>query len=466
MTSCQFSAIEYFDPNDTPMQSNCDLESIVSKLENEFASVLETTESDTTDRTRAERRHYDKNEEYTTGKSTSQIAELDNCRCWSSRVEFVLNTSIWKLERQDLSKSDLSFIGKSSSIFKQESHEEQASFLDQTKQVSLKQSDGIKRESAIESVNVITNDTSLNSFTTFLRFYQQVLNRTNQAIKRSCSSKTIEILSNVSDGFDVSIPNDQDCSDESTKTNDLVNAIRQYPELYYSIRDWNLYQDAQSLLGSVCTAALLVGNRVRVYRTSGTTQWYTAVIISYDERTNLMTLIDDTVLEQHQEDPTLLEMHLIDGELVQSIIDGDDGTSNLGSSVRRRTQRSNQRQAAQIAQLAIMNSSTLGTNNGHHNGSSNAGSTTTTIKQPIKSLPHRALSPAPSAASSSSSSAFSNYQQHMTVDTPDQGQSIIDNRVNGKRINSSRQRNNKVSPKSKKVRRVQTCGNSDESGEY
>ena len=104
---------------------------------------------------------------------------------------------------------------------------------------------------------------------------------------------------------------------------DLIEAIMAFPSLYHSLREWHSFQDAQALFANLYMAGLVVGNRIQVYRSSGTTQWYTAVIISFDERTNSLTLIDDTVLEEHHEDPALLEMHLIDEGLVQSIIEGD-----------------------------------------------------------------------------------------------------------------------------------------------
>lgn len=85
---------------------------------------------------------------------------------------------------------------------------------------------------------------------------------------------------------------------------------------------------------------------MKVYRCSGTTQWYTAVIISFDERNFLLTLTDDTVLEVHRENPTLLRMHLIDDGLLQSIIEGDNSSTKKNTCMRRRTQRKTNNQAS------------------------------------------------------------------------------------------------------------------------
>lgn len=465
MDSCQLSAVEYFDPNDTLKQPNCDLKSIVSKLEVEFASSLKTNQMNVTNQPQAEKRFHDKSEEIKNDSvnSSSQIDEEFDCECWSSKVDFVSNSSIWKLGTQDPSRRDISQSEISLTKVKQEKSEISQDSSDQVKPDPNEQPElmGTRRlDESIQAINVITNDTSLNSFAKFLRFFHQVYCHFNTPSEKLDPSIRDKELSNASNGAKLNFPTDEPrLSSSSTKSNDLLEAIIQYPELYDILRDWNLYQDAQCLLGSVCTAALLVGNRVRVYRTSGTTQWYTAVIISYDERTNLMTLIDDTVLEQHHEDPTLLEMHLIDGGLIQSIIEGDDATSNVGST-RRRTQRSNQRQAAQVAQQAIMNSSTIGSNS----GSISAGPTSAIIKQPARSSCLSTVSPAPSVASSSSSSAFSIYQQHMSTDTIDQSQSSIDNRIIGKRNSVSKQHTNKVSSKSKRKRLARAGEISDETG--
>ncbi|KDR23922.1 putative JmjC domain-containing histone demethylation protein 2C, partial [Zootermopsis nevadensis] len=80
------------------------------------------------------------------------------------------------------------------------------------------------------------------------------------------------------------------------------------------VQRWFELQDGQRIL--VTTPSVLVGYRVEVYRAEGTTQWYTAVIVSYNEATRDLTVTDDTVLEEHNEDPCIVQMRLI----------GDGGT--------------------------------------------------------------------------------------------------------------------------------------------
>ncbi|CAN7999657.1 unnamed protein product, partial [Ixodes pacificus] len=55
-----------------------------------------------------------------------------------------------------------------------------------------------------------------------------------------------------------------------------------------AVKRWVEFQDGQRIL--VTTPSVLVGYRVQVYRAEGTTQWYTAVIISYNETTRRETL--------------------------------------------------------------------------------------------------------------------------------------------------------------------------------
>lgn len=81
------------------------------------------------------------------------------------------------------------------------------------------------------------------------------------------------------------------------------------PDVKKWVRQWTEFQDGQRIL--LNTPSVLVGYRVKVYRSEGTTQWYTAVIVSYNENTKQLTLTDDTVLEEHNEDPSLVQMKLI-----------------------------------------------------------------------------------------------------------------------------------------------------------
>lgn len=210
---------------------------------------------------------------------------------------------------------------------------------------------------------------TLGSFKRFLRFYNFVQSSLDSSSKaKGCST---EIESEESE-ITVTMTEEQKQHYKNVKSSKLMKILWPFPSLIQELKDWHRFQDAQSLLGNVCTATLLVGNRAKVYRCLGTTQWYTAVIISYNENNRQLTVIDDTVLEEHQEDPTLLEMHLLNEGLVESLIEGDVGgqggwqnygclDDNGGGGIsRRRPQRSNQRLAAQTAQLSIMSSSLIG----------------------------------------------------------------------------------------------------------
>ncbi|XP_011264721.2 probable JmjC domain-containing histone demethylation protein 2C isoform X3 [Camponotus floridanus] len=88
-----------------------------------------------------------------------------------------------------------------------------------------------------------------------------------------------------------------------------------------AVRRWAEMQDGQRIL--LTTPSILVGFRVEVYRAEGTTQWYTAVIVGYNESTKDLTVTDDTVLEDHNEDPTLVQMRLIGDGVVESIMRGE-----------------------------------------------------------------------------------------------------------------------------------------------
>ncbi|XP_072384175.1 uncharacterized protein [Diabrotica undecimpunctata] len=97
--------------------------------------------------------------------------------------------------------------------------------------------------------------------------------------------------------------------------------VKEYPELKLAVKRWTELQDGQRIL--LTTPSVLVGYRVEVYRAEGTTQWYTAVIIGYNEATRDLTVTDDTVLEEHNEDPSLLQMRLIGDGVVESIMRGE-----------------------------------------------------------------------------------------------------------------------------------------------
>lgn len=52
-----------------------------------------------------------------------------------------------------------------------------------------------------------------------------------------------------------------------------------------AVRRWAEQQDGQRIL--LTTPSVLVGYRVEVYRAEGTTQWYTAVIVGYNDATRV-----------------------------------------------------------------------------------------------------------------------------------------------------------------------------------
>lgn len=64
-----------------------------------------------------------------------------------------------------------------------------------------------------------------------------------------------------------------------------IPGIRDYPEVVTAVRRWLEYQDGQRIL--LTTPSVLVGYRVEVYRAEGTTQWYTACIVGYNESTRV-----------------------------------------------------------------------------------------------------------------------------------------------------------------------------------
>jgi hypothetical protein len=87
------------------------------------------------------------------------------------------------------------------------------------------------------------------------------------------------------------------------------------------VRDWSEFQDCQQILTT--TPSVLLGFRLQVYRAEGTTQWYTVVTTGYNETTNEFTLTDDTVLEEHFEDPRLTQIKVLGEGVVESILKGD-----------------------------------------------------------------------------------------------------------------------------------------------
>ncbi|KAK8768345.1 hypothetical protein V5799_015186 [Amblyomma americanum] len=112
---------------------------------------------------------------------------------------------------------------------------------------------------------------------------------------------------------------------------DVEACCLEHSDTRWLVKHWVEFQDSQRIL--VTTPSVLVGYRVKVYRAEGTTQWYTAVIVSYNDNTRELTVTDDTVLEEHNEDPCLVQMRLIGDGVVESILKGE----NVGITPRRRT---------------------------------------------------------------------------------------------------------------------------------
>ncbi|KAJ2951031.1 hypothetical protein O0L34_g5405 [Tuta absoluta] len=85
--------------------------------------------------------------------------------------------------------------------------------------------------------------------------------------------------------------------------------------------EWRSIQDGQRILTT--TPSVLGGCRAQVYRAAGATQWYTAVIVGVNEHTGELTVTDDTVLEEHSEDPSLVQMRLLGDGVIESIMRGE-----------------------------------------------------------------------------------------------------------------------------------------------
>jgi hypothetical protein len=62
-------------------------------------------------------------------------------------------------------------------------------------------------------------------------------------------------------------------------------APRDATNVISAIKQWTDFQNGQSIILS--TPSVLVGYRVEVYRAEGTTQWYTAVIVAYNEASSV-----------------------------------------------------------------------------------------------------------------------------------------------------------------------------------
>ena len=95
-------------------------------------------------------------------------------------------------------------------------------------------------------------------------------NSVEKAIKRTLEKKSKFIICLYFQEHEVSPPG-------GAVTSDL--------RVTMAIRAWYEYQDGQQIL--LQTPSVLIGYRMKVYRAEGTTQWYTAVIKSYNENTRV-----------------------------------------------------------------------------------------------------------------------------------------------------------------------------------
>lgn len=276
----ELRAVEYLDPVDEKLvdQSDCDIAPIIASLKSEYADFCRMQSSPEVSSIQSSSQVINDLElELSKQKSTTLMdqnlkLETLDCLCWSPRVEFVPKYKLFSINND------------------QPREEGSQSAADNSSQGEKLVND---------SSSIALSSSKLNTFNKYLQLFFK--------------SRSLLIKQN----------NNHPMPLDPFLANDLTQAILRYPSMYKKLRDWHLFQDAQFLLGNDSTAPLLVGNRVKVYRCSGATHWYTAVILSYDERDHLLTLIDDTVLERHQEDPTLLEMHFLDEKLVQAFIVGD-----------------------------------------------------------------------------------------------------------------------------------------------
>eukprot|EP00095_Tigriopus_kingsejongensis_P001180 snap_masked-scaffold415_size178368-processed-gene-0.20 protein:Tk01180 transcript:snap_masked-scaffold415_size178368-processed-gene-0.20-mRNA-1 annotation:"hypothetical protein TcasGA2_TC004525" len=98
------------------------------------------------------------------------------------------------------------------------------------------------------------------------------------------------------------------------------------------VREWVAFRDTQHILVNV--PFHLVGERLKVYRAEGTTQWFSAISQKYKQDTQEYVMIDDIVLQEHREDPQLLQMgfhNLKELEYHQNKINQGKGSSSRSS---------------------------------------------------------------------------------------------------------------------------------------
>lgn len=80
-----------------------------------------------------------------------------------------------------------------------------------------------------------------------------------------------------------------------------------------AVRRWAEMQDGQRIL--LTTPSVLVGFRVEVYRAEGTTQWYTAVIVGYNESTKVRSAASPPMPFSLPIVPSTESTHLAPGQI-------------------------------------------------------------------------------------------------------------------------------------------------------
>ena len=102
-----------------------------------------------------------------------------------------------------------------------------------------------------------------------------------------------------------------------------AKGVKHSTEIEKKVNEWADLQRSQHLLTNL--VQLVLGLRIEVYRADGTTQWYTAVTTGYNATAHEYTLTDDTVLEEHFEDPRLTQMTVLGGRnVLESLLRGDN----------------------------------------------------------------------------------------------------------------------------------------------
>ena len=104
----------------------------------------------------------------------------------------------------------------------------------------------------------------------------------------------------------------QSYRDEDTS---LLPPVYKCEELKHELIEWQEHQACQNKL--LMTPTALFRYHIKVYHAEGTTQWYTAAMQSYDNNYKVLTVLDNTVFEEHNIDLALVQIRITgDGGLV------------------------------------------------------------------------------------------------------------------------------------------------------